>query len=260
MTVTSSPFRVVIPARIGSTRLPRKMLADLCGAPVIAWTVQAALNSQAAEVIVATDSQQIADVVAPSGVQVVMTPADLASGTDRVALAITLREIPNEDLVVSVQGDEPFTESDTIARCANAASSPDVDMATVCRALAVGDRERHDPAHVRVVRNRSGAALYFSRAPIADAEVAITGACPVMSRHIGMYGMRAKRFHDFASLPPSMLELAEKLEQLRALEAGWRMACPLVYPALPICAIDTPADLLDASEIVARHGLTAPSW
>lgn len=244
-------FRVVIPARAASTRLPGKPLLPLAGKPMVQWVYERARRSAAAEVVLATDDERIRDVALAFGADVQMTATDHASGTDRIAEVARVRGWAGEDVVVNVQGDEPLMQPllvDQVARLL--LDSPDADLATLCGPLASAAAYA-DPNVVKVVSDVRGHALYFSRAAIPherDRPEAVPGAA---RRHIGIYAYRVGALHRLAALPASRLESIEKLEQLRALENGMTL---LVAEALlaPGQDVNTADDLARAeAELLA---------
>jgi 3-deoxy-manno-octulosonate cytidylyltransferase (CMP-KDO synthetase) len=241
-------FRVVIPARHASTRLPGKMLADIGGKPMVVHVAERARASGASEVIVATDHADIADAVARHGHIVVMTRADHPSGTDRIAEVAALRGYPPGDIVVNVQGDEPLIEPELIRAVAlQLASHADAAIATLC--CPIDDATQlANPNIVKVVLDQTGYALYFSRAPIPYARDAflhginsIPPGLPVY-RHIGLYAYRVAFLGSYAQLAPAPLEIFEALEQLRALWHGHRISVA-VTAAAPHAGVDTAHDL-----------------
>ena len=239
-------FVVAIPARLGSTRLPRKALCLLAGEPMVVHVAQRALGAGAAEVVVATDAQEIADAVSGLPVRVVMTRADHASGSDRLAEVATRLAWPDERIVVNLQGDEPLAPAAGIRAVAALLAGSDAPMATL--ATPIASREEHaDPACVKVVCDRAGHALYFSRAPMpwprdGYERLAADATTPALLRHIGIYAYRAGFLRDYTALPPGRLERIESLEQLRVLEAGHRIAVGITPEPFP-GGVDTPADL-----------------
>ncbi|MDW7711142.1 MAG: 3-deoxy-manno-octulosonate cytidylyltransferase [Deferrisomatales bacterium] len=254
----------VIPARYASTRFPGKPLALLLGRPMIAWVVEAALAAEGLDgVWVATDSEPIARAAEEAGARVVMTSPACASGTDRVAEAArTVRG----DVYVNVQGDEPLVDPADIERLAGIfGEEPDTRMATLVRpADRAGDLT--DPNVVKVVCDAAGTALYFSRSPIpyyrdAWGAAGTPGPAPARPveplRHLGLYAFRRDALLAFSALPPGRLEEAERLEQLRALEAGWRIR---VLPARgDSLGVDRPEDLpLAERALRARLGPGRP--
>ncbi len=230
---------IVIPARMQATRLPGKPLADIHGKPMIVRVWERARAAAIGEVVVATDTEAIAAAVETAGGTAVMTEADHPSGSDRVFEAVQ-RIDPGEqiEVVINLQGDFPTIEPDVIARCFAPLAQPDVDIATLA-ALIHDEDERTAPSVVKVVGTPAGRpgilrALYFTRctAPFGEGP---------LYHHIGLYAYRRAALKRYVSLPPSPLELRERLEQLRALEAGMRIDVALV-DTVPR-GVDTPADL-----------------
>lgn len=215
---------IVIPARLASSRLKEKMLADLEGAPLIVRTWEQARKSRlASRVVVATDSMLIAEVLRKAGAEFVMTSPDAACGTDRIAEAAAA---VGGDVFVNLQGDEPLIDPATI----DLAIEPFLEECSApdCTTLVfpLGPDERHiidDPHVVKAVLDTRGNALYFSRCPIPYRRELLPDT--KYYRHIGLYAFRADVLRAFVSLPPSMLERAESLEQLRLLENGYRIRC-----------------------------------
>jgi len=239
-------FVVIIPARWASTRLPGKMLADLAGKPLIVRTAERASQSSAAEVIVATDHESIAQAVTANGYQSVMTDVDLPSGTDRLAQAAHLLGLDAGTLVVNVQGDEPLIEPsliDELAACLKA--NPTVAMATAATPIKT-PQQFENPNVVKVVRDQAGRALYFSRAPIPHERQAVNdGAAmhtPQALHHIGIYAYRVSFLHTFPGLTQGLLEQIEMLEQLRVLEHGLKIQV-LVTETAHAAGVDTEQDL-----------------
>lgn len=226
----------VIPARYASTRFPGKPLAPLGGKPMVQHVWERCLRSDAfSEVLVATDDERIRDAVERFGGQAVLTSPRCASGTDRVAEVARAR--PEARAFVNVQGDEPLVHPDALRSIATGLAAPDVQMATLVRPLE--EQERANPNVVKVVLTRSSEALYFSRAdiPFQRGE----DGFPPRYAHLGLYGYRRDVLLELARLPPSPLEEAEKLEQLRALECGFRIKCMVsLHRSL---GVDTPEDL-----------------
>jgi 3-deoxy-manno-octulosonate cytidylyltransferase (CMP-KDO synthetase) len=238
-------FKVVIPARYASTRLPAKPLADIAGRPMIQWVIAAARQSGADEVLVATDDERVLLAAAPHAV---MTRADHASGTDRIAEVAEQRGWAASTIVVNVQGDEPQLPPSLIAQVANLlARNEQADIATLCTPIE-GLREFLDPNAVKVVFDAHGRAMYFSRAPIPwDREGAAQGLpsqtrCDGALRHLGLYAYRVDALRRLSALAPSELETIEKLEQLRALQAGMQIMIE-VASTPPPAGVDTPEDL-----------------
>jgi len=241
-------FSVIIPARYASTRFPGKPLADVGGKPMVVRVAERARRSGAAEVIIATDDARISAAAARHGFESAMTSKRHASGTDRIAEIAARRRYPGSRIVVNVQGDEPLIEPSLIRRVASdLARHRTADMATACHPLRDA-RELASPSVVKVVLDRDGYALYFSRAPIPWAREAfargvsrVPPGLPVF-RHIGIYAYRAAFLRAFTRLPPVAIERFEALEQLRALAHGHRIHCAITRAA-PHPGVDTPADL-----------------
>jgi len=214
---------ILIPARLESSRLPRKMLADLEGEPLLVHTWRQALKSRLAQrVVVATDSVEIAAVLEERGAEVVMTSPDASCGTERIAEAA--RQIAG-DVFVNLQGDEPLISPENIDLALQpffSATPP--DCSTLVLPLHPDDRAQiDDPHQVKVVMDAKGHALYFSRSPIPFRRNTLPTT--TLYRHIGLYAFKAEVLQQVAALPPSMLEEAESLEQLRLLENGFRIQC-----------------------------------
>jgi 3-deoxy-manno-octulosonate cytidylyltransferase (CMP-KDO synthetase) len=243
-------FTVLIPARLASTRLPNKPLADLGGTPMVVRVAERAHLSRAQQVVVATDSPEVAAACAQHGVQTVMTRADHPSGSDRLAEAARQLGLDGDDVVVNVQGDEPLIAPALIDAMAELLQRhPQASMATAAHPLARLE-DFSNPNVVKVVLDAQGFAMYFSRAPIAwwrDGLDAATGTwralpTPAPLRHIGLYGYRAGFLRAFPSLAQAPMELSEALEQLRALWHGHRIAVHVCDEA-PGAGVDTPEDL-----------------
>lgn len=243
----------MIPARLESTRLPEKALADIGGRAMVVRVAERAQAAGAARVIVATDSARIADVVRAAGYEVQMTRADHPSGTDRLAEAAAALALADDCIVVNVQGDEPLIDPRLIRAVAQCLQdSPGCALATA--AHPIDDIASWlDPNVVKVICDRNGQALYFTRAPVPFARDAMTGfpatlpatmpeAPPPALRHIGIYAWRVSHLHACAALAPTALERVEALEQLRALWHGYRIAVHLWSSPLA-AGIDTAADL-----------------
>ncbi len=243
-------FRVVIPARLGATRLPGKPLLDVAGKPLVVRVLERALASAADEVIVATDDATIASVVAEAGGRTVMTSPTHRSGTDRIAEVAATLGFADDDVVVNLQGDEPLVPVALLdALAAALRAHEDAAIATLATPILDG-RELVDPNVVKVVRDDAGSALAFSRAPIPWVREAFAGGVapgplprgvPFL-RHLGLYAYRAATLARLARAPESVLEAAEKLEQLRALAIGMRIHVDVVDSA-PEPGVDGPDDL-----------------
>lgn len=241
-------FRVIIPARMRSTRLPGKMLADVHGKPLVAWTAERASASGADEVVVATDHQDIADAVAALGWRVCTTSPNHETGTDRIAEAVALLGLEANDIVVNVQGDEPLVAPELVRKVASElALRPNASIATAVHPIADA-RTFFDPNVVKVVIDTDGYAQYFSRAPIPyarDAFAASRDALPAgfpAFRHIGLYAYRVSYLCEYARLSQPASERFEALEQLRALAHGHRIAVAF-WNAPMEPGVDTQEDL-----------------
>jgi 3-deoxy-manno-octulosonate cytidylyltransferase (CMP-KDO synthetase) len=238
-------FTVLIPARYTSTRLPGKMLADIGGAPMVVRVAQQARASGAQAVVVATDHADIAQAVRAHGVQVCMTRVDHASGTDRLAEACALLGVAGDALVVNVQGDEPLIDPALIQLVARELDAHgEASMATLAYPILEAERFAN-PNVVKVVLDRAGNALYFSRAPIPhvrDGASNATQSAASALHHIGIYAYRAHFLRRFAQLEPSPLESIEALEQLRALWHGYKIRVAVIGSA-PAPGVDTQTDL-----------------
>ena len=233
----------VIPARIGSSRLPRKPLQPLLGKPLVTWVWQRARQMGFLDrVVVATDSDEVAQVCRDTGASVLMTSPEHPSGSDR-AWEAAQRMGPEFDVVVNIQGDEPLVDPEVV-RAAVSMVEAGFDVGT-CATRIESDEEYHDPAVVKVVRARDGSALYFSRAaiPFRRAQLMRNGcrAVPRRLRHVGVYAYRRAALGRWVGFRPSALEMEEGLEQLRALENGMRIGVAVVAEAAG--GIDTPEDL-----------------
>jgi 3-deoxy-manno-octulosonate cytidylyltransferase (CMP-KDO synthetase) len=228
---------IVIPARYGATRFPGKSLARIAGRPMIQWVWEAAMRTRMCDdVVVATDDDRIADVAAKFGADVVMTKKSHRSGTDRMAEVAD--KIPAQ-LYVNVQGDEPLlspTAVDDLIR--GMMESPRVPIGTLAHRLE-SEAEWRSPEVVKVVCDRHGEALYFSRSPLPFQRRFDKTAG--LLRHVGIYAFRPRALEEFVALKPSALELAESLEQLRALESG--MAIQVIETKYRCLGVDTPSDL-----------------
>ena len=244
----------IIPARFASSRFPGKPLALLCGKPMVQWVYERTACSRLVDrVMVASDDERIVRVVRGFGGEAVMTRADHPSGTDRLAeVAACL----TSDIIVNVQGDEPLIEAVMIDQAvAPLAADPSIPMGTLISPIGDGG-DFLNPNVVKVVTDTQGFALYFSRAPIPhrrDPERSGADAAGLFYRHIGLYVYRREFLLNFAALPPTPLEKAEKLEQLRALENGYRIR--VVESDFCSHGVDTPEDLARVNEMMMGKGL-----
>jgi 3-deoxy-manno-octulosonate cytidylyltransferase (CMP-KDO synthetase) len=239
-------FVVIIPARLASTRLPNKPLADLGGKPMVVRVAERAQQSGASRIIVATDHADIAAACAAHGIEACMTRADHPSGTDRIAEVARTLGLAPDAVVVNLQGDEPLIDPALLAACA-ARIAPDVPMATCAHPLS-DVQDAFNPNVVKVVLDKAGRALYFSRATIpwhrdgfaATREQLPAGYVPL--RHIGLYAYSNAFLQRYPQLEASPLESIEALEQLRVLWHGVPIAVHVTDEA-PHAGVDTPADL-----------------
>ncbi|MET4635849.1 3-deoxy-manno-octulosonate cytidylyltransferase [Kaistia defluvii] len=243
---SASEALVLIPARMAATRLPGKPLADIHGVPMIVHVWRRASEAQIGPVVVATDDVDIAAAVRGAGGEAVLTRADHENGSARIHEAASLVDSARHyDVIVNVQGDLPTIEPASIAACFAPLADSAVDIATIA-AMIDRDEERTNPNVVKIVGSPIDAnrlrALYFTRA------TAPWGEGPLL-HHIGLYAYRRSALDRYVALPPSVLEKREKLEQLRALEAGMRIDVALV-DAVPL-GVDTPADLERARSLLA---------
>ena len=243
-------FKVVIPARYASTRLPAKAVLEIAGRPMLQWVIRAAERSRADEIIVATDDERVLRVALDSQERnvAVMTRSDHQSGTDRIAEVAVRQGWDDRTIVVNVQGDEPQLPPVLIDQVAELLEQhPDAAIATLCTPIT-SLHEFLDPNVVKVVTARGTDAMYFSRAPIPwhrdGAAQGLMSQTSILGsqRHLGIYAYRVAALRKMTSLPPSDLEIIEKLEQLRALQAGLRIVvgCAREVPGI---GVDTPHDL-----------------
>ena len=247
--MADSDILIVIPARMAATRLPGKPLADIAGEPMIVHVLRRAQAAAIGDVVVATDSEAVAASVEKAGGRALMTRVDHASGSDRVFEALCAADPAGQcGIIVNVQGDLPLIAPTDIRAALTPLADPAVDIATLAAAI-VRPQERGNPNVVKVVGSPLGPkrlrALYFTRAraPWGDGP---------LYHHIGLYAYRRQALERFVALPPSALELREKLEQLRALEAGMRIDVAIV-DTVPL-GVDTPEDLARARGLLAAGG------
>ena len=253
----STPFTVIIPARLASSRLPEKALADIAGKPMVVRVAERAKLSEAQRIVVATDHAAIAAACSEYGIEAVLTGKQHASGTARLAEAALLLGMADEDIAVNVQGDEPLIDPALINRTAELLGSSSAQMATAAHPIADAD-EFLNPNCVKVVLDQRRNALYFSRAPIAWPRDAFAETQAVLPegfaplRHIGLYAYRVGFLHQYVGLPPSPLESIESLEQLRVLWHGGKIAVTVCDNA-PAAGVDTAEDLQRVRDWFARH-------
>lgn len=241
-------FIAVIPARFASTRLPGKPLADISGKPMVVRVAEQAAKSGAQQVMIATDHADVIAAAEQHGWRALMTRADHAQGTDRIAEVVEMLKLPDDAIVVNVQGDEPLVDPALIRAVADAlGENPQAAIATAAHSISDAN-DFFNPNVVKVVCDAAGFAHYFSRAPIPFARDAFARdkeALPVnfpALRHIGIYAYRAGFLKRYAALTPSPMEQFEALEQLRAMYHGYRIAVSL-WPGQLAPGVDTPADL-----------------
>jgi len=259
-------FVVVIPARYQSSRLPGKVLADINGKPMIQWVVEKAQLSGARQVIVATDNDEVAAVVSSFGAEVCKTRADHQSGTERLAEVMEQYQFSDDEIIVNVQGDEPFIPPENIAQVANNLANQQQNsrvarMSTLAINIDSVD-EAFNPNAVKVILDKDGYALYFSRATIpydrerfltadANTEENIRAIGDFYLRHVGIYAYRAGFIKDYVNWPTSELEQVEALEQLRVLYQGERIHVAVANSHVPVEGVDTPEDLAKARAYAA---------
>jgi 3-deoxy-manno-octulosonate cytidylyltransferase (CMP-KDO synthetase) len=251
MSANQTPdFLVVIPARLGSTRLPRKPLADIGGKPMVVRVAERAKQSLANSVVVATDSSEIMAACNDHQIECLLTSPDHLTGTDRLAEVAQLLKLPADALLVNVQGDEPLIPPELINQVAQTlANNTQCAISTV--AVKIRDlSEINNPNVVKVVLNRAGEALYFSRAPIPFVRDTESKHLAEHLRHLGIYAYRADFLQAYSRLEPAPPEQAEALEQLRALWNGYRIAVHTT-PATPPAGVDTPEDLERVRKLIS---------
>src|SRR5271155_5158684 len=243
---------IVIPARYGATRFPGKSLARIDGRPMIQWVWEAACKSRLTEqVVVATDDDRIADVAAKFGADVIMTKKSHRSGTDRMA---EVADKISAQLYVNVQGDEPLLAPGAVDDLIRGmAESPRIPIGTLAHRIE-SEAEWQSPEVVKVVCNRHHEALYFSRSPLPFQRAFNPQAR--LLRHVGIYAFRARALADFVALKPSALEIAESLEQLRALENG--MVIQVIETKYRCLGVDTPADLARVEAALRKQARAQP--
>ena len=252
-------FTVLIPARLASTRLPNKPLADIAGLPMIVRVAQRASLSSASQIVVATDSEAVKAACAQHQIKAILTRSDHASGSDRLAEACTQLGLPADGIVVNVQGDEPLIDPALIDQVATLlAAQPDASMATAAHPIALVS-EFLNPNVVKVVLDSQQMAMYFSRAPIpwwrdGSASGLTQLPSPAPLRHVGIYAYRVSFLHLFPTLAQAPLEQIEALEQLRAQWHGHRIAVHVTDSA-PGPGVDTPEDLARVQALFTAKSL-----
>lgn len=251
------PYNIVIPARFAATRLPGKPLREIAGKSLLQHVYECAQRTQARQIIIATDDERIRQSAVDFGADVCMTSDRHQSGTQRINEVIQIRQIADDEIIVNLQGDEPLMPAACIAQVAELlASHPDAQMSTLATPV-IHDEEVFDSNIVKVVLNKFGQALYFSRASIpwqqGNYDTRTVNRTETWSclRHIGIYGYRASYIKEYVSLPPSPLEALESLEQLRVL---WHGGTIVVGQAveIPGPGVDTEQDFAKVSRILAQ--------
>ncbi|UPQ88911.1 3-deoxy-manno-octulosonate cytidylyltransferase [Vibrio sinaloensis] len=248
-------FTVVIPARYQSTRLPGKPLADIAGKPMIQWVYEQAIQAGADQVIIATDDKRVEQAVKGFGGQVCMTSADHESGTERLAEVVEKMSIADDHIIVNVQGDEPLIPPSIIKQVAENLADSAAPMATL--AVEIEDQaEVFNPNAVKVVIDKDGYALYFSRATIPwdrdNFALEPKSIAQPLMRHIGIYAYRAGFINTYINWQPTALEKIECLEQLRVLWHGENIHVAVAKQA-PAAGVDTPEDLELVRQIIANR-------
>lgn len=248
-------FTVVIPARYESTRLPGKPLADIGGKPMIQWVYEQSLQAGAEKVVVATDDARVESAVQAFGGVVCMTSSEHESGTERLAEVVKVMNIPDDHVIVNVQGDEPLIPPAIITQVANNLANSQAPMATLAVEISHED-EVFNPNAVKVLTDKDGYAMYFSRATIPwDRDNFANGgkviAQPLM-RHIGIYAYRAGFINTYINWEPTALEKIESLEQLRVLWYGEKIHVEVAKQAPP-AGVDTPEDLEVVRKLISNR-------
>lgn len=268
LSMNDTSFVVVIPARFQSSRLPGKVLADIGGKPMIQWVVEKAQLSGASKVIVATDNDDVAQVVKSFGGEVCKTRSDHQSGTERLAEVMEIYQFSDDEIIVNVQGDEPFIPPENIAQVANNLANQNTTninstankvsrMSTLAIKIDSVD-EALNPNAVKVLTDKDGYALYFSRATIPYDRGRFLGNNNITNigefylRHVGIYAYRAGFIKDYVNWPTSQLEQVEALEQLRVLYQGENIHVAVANTNVPVEGVDTPEDLAKARAYAAK--------
>lgn len=249
-------FTVVIPARYQSSRLPGKPLADIGGKPMIQWVYEQSIQAGAERVIIATDDVRVEEAVNQFGGVVCMTSPDHESGTERLAEVVQLMAIPDDHIIVNVQGDEPLIPPSIIKQVADNLAKSSAPMATLGVEISE-ESEVFNPNAVKVVTDKAGYALYFSRATIPwdrdhFADTNNQAIVQPLLRHIGIYAYRAGFINTYINWQPSVLEKIECLEQLRVLWYGERIHVEVAKES-PAAGVDTPEDLDAVRAIIANR-------
>jgi len=244
-------FRVIIPARFESTRLPGKVLIDIKGKPMVQHVYERAVESGAEHVLVATDDQRVVDAVESFGGNVCLTSSEHQSGTERLAEAVEALDCEDDEVIIGLQADEPLMPADVIRQLAESLDEHDnVKIASICQPIT-DESELFDPHSVKVVLNRRHFAMYFSRAPIpwdrdSFSDPATAKPTDHHFRHVGIYGYRASFLREYVDWSDSPIETMESLEQLRILWHGGRILMNISKKVIPP-GVDTQADLKKAA-------------
>ncbi|MBT3277024.1 3-deoxy-manno-octulosonate cytidylyltransferase [Candidatus Thioglobus sp.] len=244
-------FSVIIPARYASSRLPAKLLKDIHGKPLIQHTYENALKSGASAVIIATDDQRIKTVAEGFGATVCMTDENHTSGTARISEVLTQLNIDDDEIVVNVQGDEPMLSASVIDQVANNLSQSQMQMATLCEQV-IDKTQYLDPNCVKVVFDKFGKALYFSRAPIPYFREAQDFDLSLCYKHIGIYAYRSAFIKQYLNMDSSRFEQVEKLEQLTVLNEGFGVHVAVACADTGF-GVDTQADLDQVRDALAKQ-------
>jgi 3-deoxy-manno-octulosonate cytidylyltransferase (CMP-KDO synthetase) len=238
----------IIPARNQSKRFPGKILATIGGVPLVIRVLNSAGEARLlSDIFVATDDERVASVIRDYGGKIIMTDTRHKTGTDRVAEAAS--NLEDSEVIVNIQADEPFMTGEIIDKVVLALDNPDVKMTTACWKIE-DENDLNDPNVVKVVLDKNGDALYFSRSRIPSGRYAGEGAAPIYG-HLGIYGFERDFLNEFAEMERSPLELAESLEQLRAIENGTHIRTVIVDGSFS--GINTVEDLVKAEEILERR-------
>ena len=249
-------FVICIPARYQSTRLPGKPLIEISGKPLIIWAIESAIKLDAKQTVVATDNSKIYDLVKSKGYDVLMTSVDHATGTDRIAEVAKKMSWSDETIVVNYQGDEPLTPQANIAQLVRALQqNPIASIATLYKCIK-NFKDLNNPNYVKLITDINDLALYFSRSTIPYSRESFSKKQLDVNiqykHHVGLYAYRAKFLKEFSNLNPSPLEITESLEQLRALENGYKIIAKQAKKPMPN-GIDTREDLLKFEKYLKKN-------
>ena len=249
-------FTVIIPARYGSSRLPGKPLMDICGKPMIVRVAEQSLNAGADRVVVATDDERIVESCGGCGAEVCLTSKEHNSGTERLSEVVEKLSLPDDEIVVNVQGDEPLIPGENIRQVASLLETTGAPMATLC--VPIEGEEVFNPNCVKVIFNHHHEAIYFSRAPIPyerdNFRNGIKDAKDGHARHLGIYAYRAGFIREYVNMQPCALESIESLEQLRVLYYGKKIAVDYAETD-PEVGVDTLEDLNKVRDIFAKKSI-----